>query len=81
MDNYGNLSYSAKYEFDGDRYRRTGSGCAIAESSQSPQCSQDKVVQYKTIGNTMFTVVSYYSGTKTYTETVKDVLKMELNKT
>lgn len=38
-------------------------------------------VQYKEIGNTKFKIVSYYSGTETYIDIVKSVLRTEIERT
>ena len=41
---------------------------------------ENGVVQYKEIGNTKFKLVSYYSGTETYTDIVKNVLNREFER-
>ena len=42
--------------------------------------TESSKVQYKEIGNTKFKLVSYYSGTETYMDIVKGVLRREFEK-
>ena len=51
-------------------------------AQNQPAKDEDVVttVQFKEIGNTMFKLVSYYSGTMTYTDVVKSVLRREIER-
>ena len=50
----------------------------MPDENQTKQ--ESDVVKYKTIGNTAFKIVSYYSEANTYTDVVKSVLRMEIEK-
>lgn len=54
---------------------------ATKTTHETEKIQSDEKVRYKKIGNTMFELVSYYEGDKTYTDIVKDILLMEMNRT